>query len=209
MTRKASQPVDVPAGGPAVERIVAAARGHFFAHGFRSVTMDDLAHELGMSKKTLYAHFPAKDDLVKAVLFDKFKRVEADLEASTAPCGSDVKAALQGLLTCLQRHTQEIQPSFIRDIRRDAPELFKLVEVRRQELILRYFGKVLEEGRRAGIIREDIPTGLIIEILLAAMQAIMNPPRLIELDLTPTAGYSTIINVIFEGILTPAGRSRR
>ncbi|MGN6719163.1 MAG: helix-turn-helix domain-containing protein, partial [Candidatus Binatia bacterium] len=46
------------------ERIVSAARAHFFAHGFRSVTMDDLAAELGMSKKTLYAQFPSKTELL-------------------------------------------------------------------------------------------------------------------------------------------------
>jgi len=50
------------------QRIVDAARGHFFSHGFRSVTMDDLALELGVSKKTLYAHFPGKFDLLEAVL---------------------------------------------------------------------------------------------------------------------------------------------
>ncbi|MGH7853681.1 MAG: helix-turn-helix domain-containing protein, partial [Candidatus Binatia bacterium] len=51
---------------PAAQRIVVAARNHFFAHGFRSVTMDDLADEVGMSKKTLYAAFPSKLDLLQA-----------------------------------------------------------------------------------------------------------------------------------------------
>ena len=55
------------------QRIVDAARGHFFSHGFRSVTMDDLAEELGISKKTLYAHFPGKFDLLEAVLADKLQ----------------------------------------------------------------------------------------------------------------------------------------
>ena len=51
-----------PAGGePAHRRIVAGARRYFFAHGFRGVTMDDLAAELAMSKKTLYAHFPEQN----------------------------------------------------------------------------------------------------------------------------------------------------
>ena len=45
---------------PESARIVAAARRYFLAHGFRGVTMDDLAAELGMSKKTLYAHFSSK-----------------------------------------------------------------------------------------------------------------------------------------------------
>src|SRR5437867_6485759 len=50
---------------PNRQRIVDAARVHFFSHGFRSVTMDDLAQELGISKKTLYAHFPGKFDLLE------------------------------------------------------------------------------------------------------------------------------------------------
>src|SRR4029077_6612408 len=61
------------------QRIVDAARAHFFSHGFRSVTMDDLAEELGISKKTLYAHFPGKMQLLEAVLADKFAGVEAKL----------------------------------------------------------------------------------------------------------------------------------
>lgn len=39
------------------ERIISPARQHFFAYGFRRVTMDHLGQEPGMSKKTLYAHF--------------------------------------------------------------------------------------------------------------------------------------------------------
>ena len=53
---------------PNRQRIVEAARAHFLSHGFRSVTMDDLATELGISKKTLYTHFPGKFDLLEAVL---------------------------------------------------------------------------------------------------------------------------------------------
>ena len=56
---------------------------HFFSHGFRSVTMDDLAEELGISKKTLYAHFPGKFDLLEAVLAAKFAAVEATLKQVT------------------------------------------------------------------------------------------------------------------------------
>jgi len=65
------------------QHIVDAARGHFFSHGFRSVTMDDLAEELGISKKTLYAHFPGKIDLLEAVLADKFQGVETMLKEVT------------------------------------------------------------------------------------------------------------------------------
>jgi AcrR family transcriptional regulator len=136
------------------QRIVKAARRHYFAHGFRGVTMDDLAQELGMSKKTLYGSFPSKLDLLRAVLLDKFRSVEADLDRVMASASKDVLSALQQLLTCMQRHTEEIQPPFVRDIRREAPEIFQVIQTRRRELIQHYFGKLFEDGRRAGIIQD-------------------------------------------------------
>ena len=189
-------------------RIIAVARQHFFAHGFRGVTMDDLAGELGMSKKTLYASFPTKTDLLRAVLLDKFRRVEADLQRIAAGFSDDMFDSLHQLLACLQRHTEEIQPPFVRDIRREAPQMFELVQTRRRQIIQTYFGSLLDECRKAGIVRKDISTRLIIEILLGATEAIMNPVRIAELGLTPKAGYSTIINVVFEGVLTETGRRR-
>jgi AcrR family transcriptional regulator len=193
---------------PALQRIITAARQDFFAHGFRRVTMDDLADELGMSKKTLYACFPSKADLLRAVIMDKFRSVEIDLQNITAGFSKDMLDSLHQLLACLQRHTAEIQPPFVRDIRREAPQMFELVQSRRRQLIQKYFGTLLDECRKAGIVRRDVSTRLIIEILLGATEAIMNPVRMAELDLTPSVGYSTIIDVVFEGVLTEKGRKR-
>jgi|RhiMetdeSRZDD1v2_1073273.scaffolds.fasta_scaffold176846_2 AcrR family transcriptional regulator len=191
------------------QRIVKAARKHYFAHGFRGVTMDDLAEELGMSKKTLYASFPSKLDLLRAVLLDKFHSVEGDLDrVMSAASKDDVLATLHQLLACMQRHTEEIQPPFVRDIRRETPEMFQLVQSRRRDLIQRYFGRIFEDGRRAGIIRKDMPTRLMIEMLIGVTEAIVNPPKLAELGLTPTTGYMSIMTVIFEGLLTDKGRSK-
>src|ERR671925_2218500 len=89
---------ELPVGDSASHRIVTAARRHYFAHGFRGVTMDDLAEELGMSKKTLYASFPSKLDLLQAVLVDKFRSVEADLDRVMSS-SKDVLDALHQLLT--------------------------------------------------------------------------------------------------------------
>lgn len=195
-------------GDPTARRIVAAARAHFFAHGFRRVTMDDLAEELGMSKKTLYGSFPSKTALLQAVLLDKFRSVESDLDAIMAQRSKDSLAELQSFLACMQRHTEEIQPSFVRDIRREAPELFKVIEGRRRNLIQRYFGKIFTDGRKAGLIRKDIPVHLIVEILLGAVQAIMNPAKMEELGLDPKTGYSSIISVILDGVILKQGKAR-
>jgi len=187
---------------------VLAARAHFFAHGFRGVTMDDLAAELGMSKKTLYSQFPSKTELLRAVLLAKFRSVETDLEAVVTDSADDASAALHRLLACMQRHTAEIQPPFVRDIRRETPELFQLIEERRRDMIQHYFGKIFDQGRKAGIVRKDLSSELIVEILLGAVQAVMNPAKIEHLGLEPKTGYGAIVSVILDGVMTEKGRSK-
>ena len=188
------------------QRIVAAARAHFFSHGFRSVTMDDLAAELGISKKTLYAHFPRKFDLLEAVLADKFAAVEARLKEVTRAPSHDFPATLHELLAGTQRELDEIKPPFVRDMRQKAPHVFKVVERRRAALIQRYFGKLFVEGQRAGMVRKDVPAKLIIEILLAIVPSVMNPPKIEELGMMPKEAFGEILKVVLEGALTQKGR---
>jgi AcrR family transcriptional regulator len=188
------------------QRIVAAARAHFFSHGFRSVTMDDLAEELGISKKTLYAHFPGKFDLLEAVLADKLKGVEETLKQVTRAHPDDFPATLRKLLAGTQRELDEIKPPFVRDMRQKAPDVFKLVERRRAALIQRYMGKFFADGQRLGMVRKDVPAKLIIEILLAMVQSIMNPPKMEELGMMPKEGFSGILKIVLEGALTSKGR---
>jgi AcrR family transcriptional regulator len=187
-------------------RIVSAARSHFFNHGFRSVTMDDLAEELGVSKKTLYAYFPGKFDLLEAVLADKLRGVEVTLKEVTRAHPNDFPATLRSLLAGTQRELDEIKPPFVRDMRQKAPDVFKVVERQRAALIQRYMGKFFVDGQRLGMVRKDVPAKLIIEILLAMVQSIMNPAKMEELRMMPKEGYAGILKIVLEGALTNKGR---
>src|SRR5215831_3927850 len=206
MQRREVQKPEVPLDRTARQRILGAAREHFLAPGFHAGTMEYLAAGLGMSKKTIYAQFPSKTALLEAMLLDKFRCAEEEMEAITSECSADFPAGLHRLLACVQRHTEEIRPPFLRDIQRETPDLFQVVQARRREVIQRYFSNLLGEGRREGLIRRDIPVHLIIEILLGAVEAIVNPPRLAEFGLSPKSGFTAIISVILEGTLTPEGR---
>ena len=191
---------------PNRQRIVDAARVHFFNHGFRSVTMDDLAEELGISKKTLYTHFPGKFDLLEAVLADKLTGVEMTLREVTRAHPNDFSATLRELLAGTRRELDEIKPPFVRDMRQKAPHVFKLIERRRAAVIQRYFGELFVDGQRAGMVRTDVPAKLMIEILLAVVQSIMNPPKMEELGMMPKEGFAGILKIVLEGALTAKGR---
>ena len=91
---------------------------------------------------------------------------------------------------------------------RDAPETFRMIERRRRALIERHFGQLLADGRREGLIRKDVPVQFILEVLLGTVQAILNPPKMAELGLTPKSGLTAILTVVLEGVVTSEGRSR-
>jgi AcrR family transcriptional regulator len=188
-------------------RIIEDASHHFFTHGFRSVTMDDLAQELGMSKKTLYFHFDTKLQLLDAVIENKFRRVRGDFDSILA-ARRDFPEMLREFLDCVQRHTSAIQPPFLRDMRLEGPEVFQKIERLRSAIMEQCFGQLMRIGREAGFIRNDIPAYIIVEILLAAVHAIVRPSRLEELGLTPRSACGLITKVVLEGAIAPAGRSQ-
>ncbi len=195
-------------GDAVKERIVAAARLHFLALGFRNITMDDLARELGVSKKTLYAHFESKAALLREVVSSKIAHIRADMGRVIDDPTASFPVKLQTLLACQQNHFAELKPPFLRDVQRDAPEIFDLVEERRAQIIPEFFGRLFEEGRRIGMIRKDIPSDLMIRVLLAGAQAILDPRKLADSDLPPNELYSALLHMIMEGVLTERGRAK-
>lgn len=206
MADSKSFPFDpVPA---ARSRIVAGARKHFLAHGFRAVTMADLAAEVGMSKKTLYEHFPGKRALLEAVLTAKLEQTEGQLADISGNRATDFSGRLHALLRCIRAQAEEIQPPFLRDLARETPELFARVRERRRAFIHRYFGSLLREGRAAGMIRRDVPERLMVEFLCGVTDAIVNPPMLGELGLTPKAAFNQILTLFLAGATTDKGRRK-
>jgi AcrR family transcriptional regulator len=183
------------------QRILAGARQHFLAHGFRNVTMAELAAELGMSKKTLYVHFQSKTELLVAMIDAKLKQVHRDMDAVMAVAGISFADRLQRLLAVLREQMSEIQPPFVRDLKRADPELFARIREERRKLINNCFGKLLEQGRKAGAVRADIPVKLLIEMLVGMVDTVVVPARVDELGITPRAAFAQIVAVFLEGAL--------
>jgi hypothetical protein len=91
-------------------------------------------------------------------------------------------------------------------MRQKAPQVFQVIERRRAALFQQYFGNLLLAGQRAGMVRKDVRTKLIIEILLAIVQGIMNPAKMEALGMMPKEGFTGILKIVLQGALTPKGR---
>jgi AcrR family transcriptional regulator len=160
-----------------------------------------------MSKKTLYSHFDTKLQLLDAVIENKFRRVREDFDRILA-ARPDFPEMLREFLDCVQRHTSAIQPPYLRDMRLEGPEVFQKIERLRSASIEHYFGQLMRLGRETGFVRNDVPARVIVEILLAAVQAIIHPARLEEWGLTPRSACGLITQIVLEGAIAPASRSR-
>lgn len=187
-------------------RILHAAEETFLTRGLRSLTMDDLAAEIGMSKRTLYQHFTSKDDLFTAVIDARLASIEHDLEALTRQHSADVARQLNAVLAYLSRRLGEIRPAFLQDVRRHAPETFDKIDRFRRRMMSRYFGQLLERGRARGFLREDLSATVVMEIALTLITTIVTPESLQRLNVSPAEAFNTILSVLLEGLLTPAGR---
>jgi TetR/AcrR family transcriptional regulator, cholesterol catabolism regulator len=187
-------------------RILASARQHFMAHGFKNVTMDDLAAEIGMSKKTLYAHFPSKSVLVKSVLVQKLDEAERILENILSEQAGDFIGALHQLAVQVQKQTGEPQPVFIRDLSREEPALADYLIARRRQIVEKTLVKLLACGRDAGHVRDDIPIEFLVEIFLAILETIAAPKHLAARDLTLAECLNRILSTFLKGVLTEKGR---
>ena len=198
----------VSAGSEVRDRIVAVAERVFLRSGFSRVLMDDLARELGMSKKTVYLHFASKEELLRAVLAHRVSEVDEGLGAIVGARES-FPAKLGHVARFLQGRIAEVSPVFLEDIRRYAPECFRVVEEFRGRAIPKYFGRLFDEGIRAGHVRRQVNRDLLIRMLVLSIQGIIRPEAVGDLRLHPREALDHILAITFDGILTPKGRKAR
>lgn len=137
------------------EEIVKRALNDFMQYGFKTFTMDDLASKMGISKKTLYEHFPSKQDLVEAVL-------DYALDMSC----KNVEAFVQGegsVIENVYRNQKKVKEIFninnnrpIWELQKYYSKTYERMEIEFAKSDARFIDKLLEKGWKEGLFREDI-----------------------------------------------------
>ena len=199
-------PISTVAPDSTVARILRQAREHLFTHGYCQCTMDELAAELGMSKKTLYVHFASKDDIVRAVLEQLAAEVRADADALFANRQLGFAEKLRGFAEGMFERLAKLNPRTPRELQRFAPHLHQqLVEIR-QRNIPYVFGRFIEEGQLAGKVRTDINAAFAVDFFLQAMHGLFQSGAFERHKIAPRDLVPRAIDLFFGGLLTPAGR---
>ncbi|MFT3783767.1 MAG: TetR/AcrR family transcriptional regulator [Nibricoccus sp.] len=188
------------------ERIIESARVRIFRLGFRAFTMDDLARDLGMSKKTLYVHFASKEALVGEIVDFIGRTTRAGFDAIFENKTLTFSERMCAITDLIGNTLAKINPAMLRDFQREAPELFRKIDELRQKNVPYVFGRLLKDGQASGLVRPEIDIPFTTEFWLQAVRGLMHPDTLDRTQLSPRDTLQKAIGVFFGGVLSSAGR---
>ena len=178
----------------------------FQEYGIKSITMDDISHRLGCSKKTLYQHFSNRKELVlKVISSDMKKHEEAILKVikeNLHPIDEIVKLNL--LAT---EKLKTIHPSAQYDLKKYYPKSWEIFDKKNKQLTYKVSLKNLEKGIKNGCYRKDINPEILSRIFSEKIDLIFNGIIFKTSNTTFTEVFKELINHHILGIVTQEGRS--
>lgn len=140
-------------------RILRTCYEQFFKYGVRTVTMDDIATALGMSKKTIYHYFANKEEIVLAVMKLHQEQDTAAMEAILARCDNPVECLLE-----LAKHNaqlfEQMNPSLVPELKKYHPEAWEQQFDYECGFWLQLNARLIADGIQQELFRGDINPSL-------------------------------------------------
>jgi AcrR family transcriptional regulator len=162
------------------ERIQAKADELFMQYGIRSVSMDDIATELAMSKKTLYQFFADKDELVDAVVEKVLEKGRQDC----LECRRQSQDAVDEIFITMEQIAEQFRnmnPTVLYDLEKFHMASFQKFLKHKNEFLLEVIRKNMERGIREELFRPEINVDILsryrLESLMIAFNIAVFPPR--------------------------------
>lgn len=142
------------------ERIIQGSEELFLTAGIKSVTMDDIARHLGMSKKTIYQFFKDKNELVIALMQKKLKEDELRMEEIISQSINVVEEMIN-MMKCSEDIFSRINPIVIHDVQKYHPDAWKQFQEFKSKVLIDKMERLLTKGIKQGYIRPEIEVKII------------------------------------------------
>ncbi len=161
------------------ERIASKAEELFMQYGIRSVSMDDIANNLGMSKKTLYQYFADKDELVEAVVEGHITEVQGDC----MNCRTNATDAIHEIFLTMEHIAEEfnnMNPMLVYDLEKFHFKAYQRFKNYKDKFLLQIIRNNIEWGIKEELYRPDLNIDVLskfrIESILIPFNVAVFPP---------------------------------
>ena len=175
----------------------------FKSEGFYKTTMDDLAKRLRMSKKTIYKHFPTKENLIRETSFYFIDTNQRNIKKILNERVNAVEKLLK-LVKYLGSILMSIDNQWFEDIHAHNYEVWKDIDRFRTKMIKTKIAKLFEQGKAEGFFME-IPSEIVVSLFLSMTRAIVNPEFVINNRISLSDALESTIMILMRGILTGKG----
>ncbi|SDH48020.1 TetR/AcrR family transcriptional regulator [Mucilaginibacter gossypii] len=187
------------------QRIITGTEALFAKAGIRSATMDDIAHHLGISKKTIYTHFKNKEELVMTIVEnniagykEKVNMITSESENIFTMIGELTHSVIElssGIFS-LQKH----------DLLKYYANAWSLFQIFIDDVLLTSFDRLLHQGMKEGLIRPEIKVTILVRMRLAQIQQVFDSLTYPSVCLNPLEVHEELLTHFIYGIATPKGR---
>ncbi|MDD4644458.1 MAG: TetR/AcrR family transcriptional regulator [Bacteroidales bacterium] len=176
----------------------------FNRYGIKSVTMDDVAHELSISKKTLYECIQDKSELVKHVMemTDRFHSMKLKEITDRNLNALDELFEINQYMTHM---VSQVNPSLGYDMKKYYPEIYKSIMLGQRQRLHNAILSNLSKGLSEGLYREDIDAEIISRLHMTRMESYHHKDGLGLTDLNPPEVTREIFIYHVRGIASHKG----
>lgn len=155
------------------DKILARSFEMFLKRGIRSVSMDDIAQEMAISKKTIYKWYENKDAIVFAAIESYLKSTEEQCNSFAGKAANAIDELFQ-TMNMLRQMFAGIHPTVIFDIQKFHPKTWQLIQNNKSEFMLERIIDNLNRGIKEKLFRTDLDIEVISRLRLAQIDIVFN-----------------------------------
>jgi AcrR family transcriptional regulator len=187
------------------KRILEIATEQFARYGVRAVTMEDIARQAGVSKKTIYQEFSDKKDLVKEA-FEKILDEDRCKLAFILETEDGVIEHLVKTSKMMRERLQNMNPMVILEIQKYFPEAWRMFEAFKVEVIMKDLVKVIEKGKELGYFRAEIDSEILAKTRVNQITSSFDPSNFSNPNHNLADEQMVLLDHFLHGIFTEKGR---
>jgi AcrR family transcriptional regulator len=156
------------------DRILIGAEELFFKYGIKSITMDDIAKHLGISKKTIYQSYSDKNEIVETLMVQRMQTNECEFK-QIAKESANVIEEVFAMMKHMGVMFSQMNPNLFYDMQKYHPGSWKLFKQFKENCIERMVEDSVKRGIEQGFVREDINTKIVARLRMAEVEMGFNP----------------------------------
>ena len=191
---------------PKAVAILAKVRRLYQRYGIKSVTMDDIAAQLNISKKTIYEYFTDKEDLVQHVLMFELENRSNELNAIEKQNYNAIEELFE-VYKMINAMFREYNPAMEYDVRKYYPDLFMNIKVIRRKRMYESSYNNMNKGKGEGLYRKELNSKIIAKLHVFRTENLFDNDMFTQEELTSFKMFHEVFIYHLHGILSHEGRT--